>query len=98
MALNELHDSMKSFLPPTDSRLRPDIQLLENGNVDEAAYEKHRLEEKQREARKLRKKNNEIWKPRWFKKGPNPHIPNKDCWLFDKHYWDRNYSSCPDIF
>ncbi|XP_067125574.1 oxysterol-binding protein-related protein 2-like isoform X2 [Centruroides vittatus] len=98
MALNELYDSMKSFLPPTDSRLRPDIQLLENGNVDEAAFEKHRLEEKQREARKLRKKNNEIWKPRWFKKGPNPHIPNKDCWLFDKHYWDRNYSSCPDIF
>ncbi|XP_023244385.1 oxysterol-binding protein-related protein 1-like [Centruroides sculpturatus] len=34
MALNELHDSMKSFLPPTDSRLRPDIQLLENGNVE----------------------------------------------------------------
>lgn len=46
------------------SRLRPDIRLLENGDIDGAANEKNRLEEKQREARKSRKKGKEEWKPR----------------------------------
>lgn len=45
-------------------RLRPDIRLLENGDIDGAANEKNRLEEKQREARKARKKGKEDWKPR----------------------------------
>lgn len=39
---------------PTDSRLRPDQRLMENGRWDEANAEKQRLEEKQRLARKRR--------------------------------------------
>lgn len=39
---------------PTDSRLRPDQRLMENGRWDEANAEKQRLEEKQRLARKKR--------------------------------------------
>ena len=33
MCLNELHDDMLHTLPPTDSRLRPDVRILEEGNI-----------------------------------------------------------------
>ena len=51
-------------IAPTDSRLRPDIRLLEEGKADESAAEKHRLEEKQRAARKLRERQKDQWIPR----------------------------------
>lgn len=50
---------------PTDSRLRPDIRKLESGDIDGAALEKTRLEEKQRDARKSKKaKKGEEFTPR----------------------------------
>uniref|UniRef100_A0A803T399 Oxysterol-binding protein n=1 Tax=Anolis carolinensis TaxID=28377 RepID=A0A803T399_ANOCA len=39
---------------PSDSRLRPDQRLMENGKWDEANVEKQRLEEKQRAVRRRR--------------------------------------------
>ena len=33
MRVNELSESMKKHIAPTDSRLRPDIRHLENGDV-----------------------------------------------------------------
>ncbi|RNA08157.1 oxysterol-binding 1 isoform X4 [Brachionus plicatilis] len=48
--LNEPEDGVA----PTDSRLRPDQRLMEEGKWDEANTEKLRLEEKQRTARKAR--------------------------------------------
>ena len=45
-------------------RLRPDIRELEEGSIDQAAIEKTRLEEKQRDARKDRKKKNSEYKSR----------------------------------
>lgn len=33
MMLNQLTDNIKDTLPPTDSRLRPDIRLLEEGDI-----------------------------------------------------------------
>jgi len=39
---------------PTDSRLRPDQRLMEDGRWDEANTEKCRLEDKQRAAKKKR--------------------------------------------
>lgn len=56
---------MKSQLCPTDSRLRPDIRLLEAGDIDGAAAEKTRLEEKQRTARKVLKKSADGWQARY---------------------------------
>ena len=91
MMLNdEPSEEAKAKLAPTDSRLRPDMRRMENGDLgtllfseflkrariwsclkhnvnifaDGAAAEKHRLEEKQRSARKERKKNNGDWSPR----------------------------------
>lgn len=67
MSLNELEPGMKNILCPTDSRLRPDIRKLEQGDIDGAAIEKTRLEEKQRDANKRRKsKNAEQWTPRYY--------------------------------
>ena len=44
--LNYINDEMRKTLPPTDTRLRPDQRLMEQAKYDEAAQEKHRLEEK----------------------------------------------------
>ncbi|UYV76996.1 OSBPL1A [Cordylochernes scorpioides] len=74
IGLNELKDDMPSYLPRCDSRLRPDCRKLEEGDIVGAAEEKNRLEEKQREVRKLRKKNHEEWEPLWFRQGMNPHL------------------------
>ncbi|XP_055084380.1 oxysterol-binding protein-related protein 1-like isoform X3 [Periophthalmus magnuspinnatus] len=97
MQLNELEKSMEGAIPPTDSRLRPDIRAMENGDIDLASAEKKRLEEKQRMARKNRSKSSEEWKNRWFQQGSNPHNKAQD-WLYLKGYWDRNYSQLPDIY
>lgn len=50
-------DELKEKLPPTDSRLRPDMRLMEDGKMEEAGKIKHLLEEKQRERRKFMEKN-----------------------------------------
>ncbi|KAJ9584691.1 hypothetical protein L9F63_020973, partial [Diploptera punctata] len=98
MSLNEMEEGMKNRLCPTDCRLRPDIRKLEEGDIDGAAAEKTRLEEKQRDARKARKGKKALdWSPRWFTLGTNPHTKQED-WLYSGGYWDRNYSGIPDIF
>ncbi|KAL4218205.1 Oxysterol-binding protein-related protein 1 [Mactra antiquata] len=97
MALNELKDYMLQTLPPTDSRLRPDVRILEEGNIDLAGEEKNRVEEKQRAARRDRKKKKEEWVPRWFQLGTNPTTGKED-WVFMGNYWDKDWSKCPDIF
>uniref|UniRef100_A0A2R5LBQ6 Oxysterol-binding protein n=1 Tax=Ornithodoros turicata TaxID=34597 RepID=A0A2R5LBQ6_9ACAR len=97
IALNEMEDGMDKYLPKTDCRLRPDMRKLEAGDLDGAAAEKNRLEEKQRESRKYRKKHKQPWEPKWFKLAKSPHS-NTDEWQFTNGYWDRDYSGCPDIF
>ncbi|XP_021329131.1 oxysterol-binding protein-related protein 1 isoform X1 [Danio rerio] len=104
LQLNELDKEIESVIPKTDSRLRPDIRAMENGDIDMASEEKKRLEEKQRAARKNRSKSDDEWKarniasgPRWFHQGPNPHNGSQD-WLFSNSYWDRDYSQVPDIY
>lgn len=46
-------------IAPTDSRLRPDQRLMEDGRWDEANAEKLRLEEKQRAVRRAREHDSE---------------------------------------
>ena len=68
MALNALTDDEKktpSMLPPTDSRFRPDIRKMEEGDLDLAGKEKDRLEEKQRTSRRGLEKRREEWQPRY---------------------------------
>ncbi|KAG5035842.1 hypothetical protein JHK87_010752 [Glycine soja] len=94
ITLNEITPGLKEKLPPTDSRLRPDQRCLENGQHEMANSEKLRLEQSQRQARKVQEKG---WKPRWFakEKGSNSY-------RYVGGYWEArekgNWESCPDIF
>jgi hypothetical protein len=97
MMLNELDSRLESVIAPTDSRLRPDMRLMEIAQVDGASAEKSRLEEQQREARKERKKSKEDWKPRWFRLGRNT-FTGCDEWQFTGEYWKRDWRRCPVIF
>ncbi|KAJ4815213.1 OSBP(oxysterol binding protein)-related protein 1C [Rhynchospora pubera] len=94
ITLNELTPGLKEKLPPTDSRLRPDQRCLENGEYDRANSEKLRLEQRQRQARKMQESG---WKPRWFAKDKAT-----DTYRYMGGYWEArdkgNWEGCPDIF
>ncbi|KAJ4848197.1 Oxysterol-binding protein- protein 1C [Turnera subulata] len=94
ITLNELTPGLKEKLPPTDSRLRPDQRYLENGEFEMANSEKLRLEQRQRQARKMQERG---WKPQWFAKDKAT-----DSYRYIGGYWEarerRNWDSCPDIF
>ncbi|KAL2893172.1 Oxysterol-binding protein-related protein 1C [Bienertia sinuspersici] len=94
ITLNELTPGLKEKLPPTDSRLRPDQRYLENGEYEKANAEKLRLEQRQRQARKMQERG---WKPRWFAKDKET-----ETYRYVGGYWEAkeqgNWESCPDIF
>ncbi|XP_022773205.1 oxysterol-binding protein-related protein 1C-like isoform X2 [Durio zibethinus] len=94
ITLNEFSPGLKEKLPPTDSRLRPDQRYLENGEYEMANSEKLRLEQRQRQARKMQERG---WKPRWFAKDKG-----SDTYQYVGRYWEAReqgkWDSCPDIF
>ncbi|XP_056285291.1 oxysterol-binding protein-related protein 7 isoform X2 [Pseudoliparis swirei] len=85
MELNELTPDLKPLLPPSDSRLRPDQRMLEDGEVDEADRKKDDIEEFQREGRKQLSKRGEEHVPRFFKKAKDSC--GRDVWLANHTYW-----------
>ncbi|KAL3634753.1 Oxysterol-binding protein-related protein 1C [Castilleja foliolosa] len=94
ITLNELIPGLKEKLPPTDSRLRPDQRCLENGEYEMANAEKLRLEQRQRQARKMQERG---WKPRWFVRDNG-----SDTYRYVGGYWESrergDWEACPDIF
>ncbi|XP_018054648.1 PREDICTED: oxysterol-binding protein 1 isoform X2 [Atta colombica] len=96
---------------PTDSRLRPDQRLMEDGRWDEANAEKLRLEEKQRATRRAREHDSEkaiaqglsyeTYEPLWFRKKQDPYTDSR-CFVYNGEYWDHkskgDWSRCPNIF
>ncbi|XP_020237570.1 oxysterol-binding protein-related protein 1C [Cajanus cajan] len=94
ITLNELTPGLKEKLPPTDSRLRPDQRHLENGEYEMANSEKLRLEQRQRQARKMQESG---WEPRWFARDKA-----SGTYHYLGGYWEArnqgNWNSCPDIF
>jgi len=79
ITLNEITPDLEHKLPSTDSRLRPDVRALENGDNDTAENEKARVEQVQRSRREA---GNEA-KPRWFKQ-----VGNSDDWVYVGGYWE----------
>jgi hypothetical protein len=71
-ALNEVTDIERGRLPPTDSRLRPDQQALEGGEIDRAEALKARLEERQRSRRKVLEGHGRKWTPQFFERMVSP--------------------------
>ncbi len=101
MGLNELTPGMERTLCRTDSRLRPDIRALEDGDLDRASSEKERLENKQRDFRKpfKGKKEAEWWTPSWFEATAGEEAGGGVIgWRFKGGYWDRKFENAPDIF
>ncbi|XP_043289479.1 oxysterol-binding protein 1 isoform X2 [Venturia canescens] len=96
---------------PTDSRLRPDQRLMENGLWDEANAEKLRLEEKQRAVRRARESEAEkatdqglpyeAYKPLWFEKQQDPYTDSL-YHVYNGEYWEckkkGDWTRCPSIF
>lgn len=66
--LNEVTTLEKGKLPPTDTRLRPDQRLAEKGDLDNAEEWKVRLEEAQRDRRRVLEESGEEHRPKWFVK------------------------------
>ncbi|XP_078083032.1 oxysterol-binding protein 2-like isoform X4 [Mustelus asterias] len=107
LTLNEL----ESGTAPTDSRLRPDQRLMENGEWEEANVEKQRLEEKQRAVRRSREaevataaeegREHEPYQPVWFEKKEDP-ITGEEVYVYKGGYWEcketQDWKTCPDIF
>uniref|UniRef100_H3BWN3 Oxysterol-binding protein n=1 Tax=Tetraodon nigroviridis TaxID=99883 RepID=H3BWN3_TETNG len=83
--LNELPPDLKPLLPPSDTRLRPDQRMLEEGKVDEADKKKDEIEEFQRERRKALSKLGEEHVPRFFKKSKDSC--GRDIWISNETYW-----------
>ena len=77
VTLNEITSDLVGKLPPTDSRYRPDVRALEEGDVDAAEEEKQRVEECQRQ----RRRQGEDRKPYWFKQVG-------DEWVYTGKYWE----------
>ncbi|KAK6745322.1 hypothetical protein RB195_011819 [Necator americanus] len=96
---------------PTDSRLRPDQRLMEEGRWDEANKIKLQLEERQRTVRRKREAemekamqqglSYEEYQPKWFQKTQDELTGT----LLHKYmgtYWEckekGDWSGCPSIF
>ncbi|KAK6459519.1 Oxysterol-binding protein-domain-containing protein [Scheffersomyces xylosifermentans] len=101
ITLNGLDDNLKPWLAPTDTRLRPDQRAMEEGRYDEASDEKHRVEVKQRAARKQREDNRITYVPNWFVKKEHP-VTGDAFWEFKGEYWqlrkEHKLSDSGDIF
>jgi hypothetical protein len=89
---------------PTDSRRRPDQRLMEDGRWDEANQEKLRIEEKQRQARKIREAESDgidTYKAKWFKKQYDS-LTDSHIHRYTNEYWEcklkQDWSRCDDIF
>uniref|UniRef100_A0AAY4CUP8 Oxysterol-binding protein n=1 Tax=Denticeps clupeoides TaxID=299321 RepID=A0AAY4CUP8_9TELE len=83
--LNELTGDLQPLLPPTDTRLRPDQRMLEEGRIEETDRRKDEIEERQRERRKTQSKTGEEHVPRFFRKSVD--AAGRDVWVTNGTYW-----------
>ncbi|KII93353.1 hypothetical protein PLICRDRAFT_151971 [Plicaturopsis crispa FD-325 SS-3] len=86
LTLNEITPDMQGKLPPTDSRYRPDVRALEEGDLDTAEAEKTRVEELQRERRRAGRDR----APMWFKQVG-------DEWIYKGGYWEQRAKGWKDV-
>uniref|UniRef100_H3A5L1 Oxysterol-binding protein n=1 Tax=Latimeria chalumnae TaxID=7897 RepID=H3A5L1_LATCH len=82
LELNELDPLTKASLPSTDTRFRPDQRLLEEGNIDAAETQKQRIEQLQRERRRILEENNMTHQPQYFRKSTS------ESWVSNGTYWE----------
>lgn len=86
VTFQSLPANLRPYLPPTDTRLRPDQRAMEDGEYDLAATEKNRVEEKQRARRREREAVGEEFVPKWFEKAKDP-VSGEEFWRTNGRYW-----------
>lgn len=103
--LNEFTEDLNEVLPPTDTRFRPDQRNLENGEVEKAELEKHRIEEKQRNRRKEMEARGDPHQPLWFalsKDSLKTNTKDEKEWVFNNQYWTKRenpgFKSMKNVF
>ncbi|KAI0125248.1 oxysterol-binding protein [Xylariales sp. AK1849] len=88
ITFNHIDDNLRKWIAPTDSRRRPDQRAMEDGEYDFAATEKERLENEQRNRRKLREANGEEYQSPWFERA-KCEITGEEYWKFNGKYWQQ---------
>ncbi|EEB19107.1 oxysterol-binding protein 3, putative [Pediculus humanus corporis] len=85
--LNDLDSETAKYLPPTDTRFRPDQRLLEEGDLQGAENLKLTLEQSQRERRKKKEAEGKpAYESKWFFR---EEIGNgEEKWTFGNKYWE----------
>jgi len=86
VTFQSLPQNLRPYLPPTDTRLRPDQRAMEDGEYDLAATEKNRVEEKQRAKRREREAKGEEFQPKWFSKAKD-EVTGEEYWKTNGQYW-----------
>ncbi|KAI6222957.1 Oxysterol-binding protein-related protein 3 [Aphelenchoides fujianensis] len=93
--LNHVHAAHRPFLPPTDSRLRPDQRLLEDGETKRAADEKKRLEQASPHSvlpfippfvEEQRDRAHRPHTPVWFRRSTD-EFTGRPFWTSNGRYW-----------
>ncbi|QBM86023.1 Pleckstrin-likey domain-containing protein [Metschnikowia aff. pulcherrima] len=105
-SLNKITSIEKGFLPPTDSRFRPDMQAYEEGKVNEAEALKQKVEEGQRRRRKDLEEKGLSHQPMFFQQvDGEPDKPDSGEWIYKNgklSYWERrkahNWAGVPEIW
>lgn len=91
-SINEITPIEEGKVAPTDSRLRPDQRAAEQGDLDTAEALKTKLEEAQRERRKVLEERCEGWTPKWFTKVEGLEGHNEEVWksrIGKDGYWEE---------
>eukprot|EP01133_Synstelium_polycarpum_P003941 gene3941-4563_t len=83
----KITEDYEKILPVTDSRLRTDRRSLEAGDLDNAGKQKHILEEKQREDKKVRVAAGKEWETKYFTKTDDAKFQYR--WNFNGKYWEE---------
>lgn len=85
LELNELTAELKRTLPSTDTRLRPDQRYLEEGNVQAAEAQKRRIEQLQRDRRRVMEENHIAHQARFFRRQTDSS--GREWWVTNNTYW-----------
>ena len=74
--------------------------MYEQGKVEEAEEQKQRLEQKQRDTRKLLESQSKEWSPRWFQIVPDKNVEEGSIWKYQGDYWENrgNFKDDIDLF
>eukprot|EP00834_Sanchytrium_tribonematis_P004509 NODE_226_length_12301_cov_1.446648.p2 type:complete len:777 gc:universal NODE_226_length_12301_cov_1.446648:4155-6485(+) len=93
ISLNEISDELKVHLPPTDTRFRPDIRAMEEGDYTEADSQLKSIEKQNLDKTAT---------PLWFTKEIHP-VTNLEYYKFNPEYWthrqNKSFNSvCPNLF